>query len=170
MDFDVRMLMNAEFGSNTFSGKVENEVLKNIKYDKQDSAVAKAIKAGEKVKPQELMLFLFKNAAALERSLSENPDSEDIRLEYYKTVKQILMDLDDRQNVWQLANSFIANAFEVKRLDDGTVKKLKSNKVCTREDATELEIHAEKGRYVRFILNVFADEVLANLKRNMLNF
>ena len=170
MEFDVRMLMNAEFGSNTFSGVVDNEVLKSIKYDKQDSAVAKAIKAGEKVKPQELMLFLFKNAAALERSLSENPDSEDIRLEYYKTVKQILMDLDDRQNVWQLANSFIANAFEVKRLDDGTVKKLKSNKVCTREDATELEIHAEKGRYVRFILNVFSDEVLANLKRNMLNF
>ena len=170
MDFDVRMLMNSEFGSNTFSGVVDNEVLKNIKYDKQDSVVAKAIKAGEKVKPQELMLFLFKNAAALERSLSENPDSEDIRLEYYKTVKQIMMDLDERQNVWQLANSFVANAFEVKRLDDGTVKKLKSNKVCTREDATELEIHAEKGRYVRFILNVFADEVLANIRRNMLNF
>ena len=170
MDFDVRMLMNADFGSNTFSGKIENEVLKNIKYDKQDSAAAKAIKAGEKVKPQELMLFLFKNAAALERSLSENPDSEDVRQEYYHTVKQIMMDLDERQNVWQLANSFIANAFEVKRLDDGTVKKLKSNKVCTREDATELEIHAEKGRYVRFILNVFADEVLANIRRNMLNF
>ena len=170
MDFDVRMLMNSEFGSNTFSGVVDNEVLKSIKYDKQDSAVAKAIKAGEKVKPQELMLFLFKNAAALERSLSENPDSDDVRQEYYHTVKQIMMDLDERQNVWQLANSFIANAFEVKRLDDGTVKKLKSNKVCTREDATELEIHAEKGRYVRFILNVFADEVLANLKRSMLNF
>ena len=170
MEFDVRMLMNADYGCNTFSGKVENEVLKSIKYDKQDNVVAKAIRADERVKPQELMVFLFKNAAALERSLSENPDSDDVRQEYYHTVKQILMDLDDRQNVWQLANSFIANAFEVKRLDDGTVKRLKSNKVCTREDATELEIHAEKGRYVRFILNVFADEVLANLKRNMLNF
>ena len=170
MDFDVRMLMNADYGCNTFSGKVENEVLKSIKYDKQDSVVAKDIRADAKVKPQELMLFLFKNAAALERSLSENPDSDDVRQEYYHTVKEIMMSLDERQNVWQLANSFIANAFEVKRLDDGTVKKLKSNKVCTREDATELEIHAEKGRYVRFILNVFADEVLANIRRNMLNF
>lgn len=160
MVFDPHILMNANEKTQAFGGFVRNSYLKSLndsRYSDQDAEVVNKINAGDRVKPGDLMKFFFKNAAALERGLVGNPDAKNIRDDYYKAVKDILVSLDTRNNPYILANHFVKTAFEIG---------MKDNRMANN-NGTDLQIRAEKGRFCRFVLSVFAEEIESNINTNL---
>ena len=159
--FDVKVLMNPDVSGQANGGIVKDERLKaklvESMYINDDLAVVRAIKKGEKVQPGDLMKFLFKNAAGLEKKLALNPNAKDIKEDYYRYAKELLIALDPEHNTpYVLANHFAKKLFEVG---------MKDNKFAS-ENMNELQKEAEKGRLVKFGFSVFADEYLENIYRN----
>ena len=158
-EFDPKMLLfRPESKYTCHGGIVENEFLKRLNENtySNDSIVAQ-IRNGKRVKPHELFMFLFQNAAGLERGLANNPNGDDIREEYYRAVKEIMISLDSYNDRFVVADHFIRDALEIG---------IKSNKAGSTKTATALDIRKEKGRYFDFVLHVFADEIRENLIRN----
>lgn len=166
--FNVSVLLNEKYGSQAKKGTVSEGVLRQIAMrnfleNGEDRAVLRDAEAGKKVSPSELIRFFWRNAATLSRRMDRESGlgSREAdwlqRQEYYEFVRFVLMNLDEtmpeEERTAVVTNWAVRLAFG----DHNGIGK---------DAATEEERTALKGSFCRFVLQVFAQDILHNVEEN----
>ena len=178
MVFDPNMLLSHVSSlASQASGGVFNPKLipafnaRNYIDDGEDLAIATKIQKGERIKPKELFRFFWKNANSMMYRMrpadgSSNASTNAAMInEYMKFVRDIMvnfgdgkvfaaMDADHRR--LSVVNAFIRDAFEMRN----------GNGIQSRF-GNELETKKMKGSYAKFVLGVFAKDIVENLEENL---
>lgn len=142
-----------------------------------------AVKPGEdgKYSAKELMKFVWQNSCALKFSIANDElrpeDAAAMKAELMRFCRDILLSLDDggaiekwqplntRQRAKSIVNWFVDDAFEQYHLADGRTV-CRSNGIGTNA-ATEWECNHLKSSYCRFVIEVFAEDIIDNVENNL---
>lgn len=179
LEFDVDKLLCHNprvFRGYAPAGKLSKETVDKIGLYNWTAKEYKIELEDGKFSPKEIMKYFWENEAAIRyRSFNDEMSGleadeqrtllreycRSVLLEIYRTDACDYNNLSDELKVKSVSNWFIRDAFKALLNADGTKK--------ARKEALTYEDRHREASYARFVVEVFAEDILDNVKTNLLN-
>jgi len=131
--------------------------IKMVNYCAEDTPIIEAIQEGKRVSPKDLMIYFWRNFAAMSTTLAKTGSTQEdikvVREEYYELIRETILNLGDGKNWISVPeevrrrivyNYFMKDAFEIG----------KRNTYFRGPNADR------KNGYILFCVNVFSHEIV----------